>query len=719
MSIRIKVYAALLVLSLSPLLVAGMLARNNIAETRATLTESTRERITTIANDTRRHLVQKHAAILERDRALIEIDVRAAAEALRRLSSVGPPDEFVGKPFYTSEQFDDPADPPPGLRADPTMQRIAADGTRRPLMVSEQSPVFVVQPETDVDLLRVDASLLLALVPTMDAVREDAASLIRPATQYAAFDRSGLHMSWPGKGGYPAGYDPRDRAWYVSAVESDEATVWIPPVIDAPTGQVRITCAAAVYGDDGGLIGVTAADVMMRDIIAELDLPAAFREESSAMIVVNTPDIAENGDGPVIIANAAYDDLAGSRWDTPIELQSFNADGDGSGSRLARAMLQSDNGSMDLVLDDEPWVWTWERLSDGSTNVLVGISLAAADRAADEVAAEIGVTIDDTVRQNLGIGLGAMLALVVVGFFGSRSITRPISDLASTASAIADGDLDARAEVRSRDELGSLAESFNSMVPKLRDRLHVREALELAREVQQNLLPASAPVIPGFDVAARSVYCDETGGDYFDFFDLSDIAPGKHAVVVGDVTGHGIAAALLMTTARALLHARVTESDEMAGVIGRVNANLARDARSGQFMTLFYLLLDAETRHARWVSAGHDAAIVFDSGTGEFNEYPGHDIPLGIEGAWVFNEASEQLPARAIAVIGTDGIWEARSPDGEMYGKDRFRETIRRHAEHTSDEIADAILADVTAFRAGGDQADDITVVILKTNPNG
>ncbi len=730
MSIRAKLFVTLLVFSMLPMLIAGLLARGNVQSAREELTRETRERIEQIADDTRRHLVEKYAAILERDRALIEIDVRAVAEAMRRIDSVGPSAEALAAPVYTDDDFEGLGNPPPGIGPDPLMQRVAADGTRSDLLVSYDAPVLVPPAGIDIGSLRLEAALLQSLVPVMRSSRGSMEDLIRPSSQYAALDASGLHMSWPGKGGYPKDYDPRLRAWYQAAITSLEPVVWTPPVIDAPTGQVRLTCSAPVYRDSGELLGVAAADIALSDILKELTLPAVFRENSQAMIVRVSEDDA--GRPPLKLATADYDRFAGRQWDSPIVPEPFAADDPGDAIELGRRMIAAGQGSMRLDIGGAPWVWTWERLRDAQpsrvqTSVLVGIALEVADADAERVATSINATISSAVRQNLIVAGGVLLALVVVGFIGSRSITRPVRSLAETAQAIAEGDLDARASVDTGDELQTLAESFNSMVPKLQDRLRVRESLEIAREVQQNLLPAGAPNLPGIDIAALCVYSDETGGDYFDFLDIDTGNGGtpSHGVLVGDVTGHGIGAALLMTTARALIHARAPESDDLPAVLGKVNANLAHDSKSGQFMTLFYLLIAPDTggpRRVRWTSAGHDAAIVLDRDTGEFSELTGHDIPLGIDASWVYHADDAQLPERCVAVIGTDGIWEARDPSGEMFGKDRLRAVLAEHAEHadrTAEAIARAILEAVVRFRSGGPQTDDITLVVLRTGAPG
>ncbi|MBE9533778.1 MAG: HAMP domain-containing protein, partial [Proteobacteria bacterium] len=149
-----------------------------------------------------------------------------------------------------------------------------------------------------------------------------------------------------------------------------------------------------------------------------------------------------------------------------------------------------------------------------------------------------------------GIALFAVIVVVILtALWRSRSMTRPLQVMVDAVHQLAKGDFSARMNLVTGDERDLLAKAFNEMVPQLQDRMRMRRGLEMAQEVQQNLLPREIPDLPGLDIAATAVYCYETGGDYFDFFPCGEDCEGL-GVVVGDVTGHGVAAALLMTTAR-------------------------------------------------------------------------------------------------------------------------------------------------------------------------
>jgi sigma-B regulation protein RsbU (phosphoserine phosphatase) len=211
--------------------------------------------------------------------------------------------------------------------------------------------------------------------------------------------------------------------------------------------------------------------------------------------------------------------------------------------------------------------------------------------------------------------LSLTMFLVVIGISASLVLSRqfalsivdPIKDIEKAMIRVENGDLTASVLVRSNDELGAMAENFNKMVEVLRERSRIQQSLNMAMEVQQNLLPKALPRIRGIDMAGACSYCDETGGDYFDIFmpDLS--SPDRFSIVVGDVSDHGVPSALVMTTARALLRMRSSMSGSTAQVVSDVNRQLSRDVEdSGQFMTLFYSELDRASLQLRWVNAGHD-----------------------------------------------------------------------------------------------------------------
>jgi PAS domain S-box-containing protein len=243
-----------------------------------------------------------------------------------------------------------------------------------------------------------------------------------------------------------------------------------------------------------------------------------------------------------------------------------------------------------------------------------------------------------------------------------------------------------------------------------------KKSLTLAGEIQKSLLPQHDLRIQGLDIAGRTAACDEIGGDYFDFLQEQECPNNHIAAVVGDVTGHGVDAALLMTTARAFLRMRASQCGGISQIITEMNRHLAMDfENTGRFMTLFYVSIDPQNRYLEWVRAGHDPAIIYDSVSDTFEELTGTGLALGVDENYIYEEYHKTGLARGqIIALGTDGIWESFNSAGQMFGKERFRKIIRKNAGLTASEIIDAVYRDVNTHARGLKPADDITLVIIK-----
>lgn len=245
-----------------------------------------------------------------------------------------------------------------------------------------------------------------------------------------------------------------------------------------------------------------------------------------------------------------------------------------------------------------------------------------------------------------------------------------------------------------------------------------KKALVLAGEVQKSLLPQEKPIVNGLDIAGRNVSCDEIGGDYFDFLWRQNSRQGSVGIVVGDISGHGVDSALLMTTARAFLRMRAAQSGSISEIISEMNNHLASDVHgTGKFMTLFYLNINSEQQDLKWVRAGHDPALVYTPNKDEFEELKGAGVALGVIDDFEYSEHHKKgLINGQIIAIGTDGIWEAFNGDGQMFGKKRLCEIIQRHAKSSAEDILGAVYSELHTFMGGTKSADDITLVIIKVD---
>jgi sigma-B regulation protein RsbU (phosphoserine phosphatase) len=250
------------------------------------------------------------------------------------------------------------------------------------------------------------------------------------------------------------------------------------------------------------------------------------------------------------------------------------------------------------------------------------------------------------------------------------------------------------------------------------DMTEQKKTLALASEVQKSLLPQEKPRVKGLDIAGKNVSCDEIGGDYFDFLWQRDSQKGPFSVVVGDISGHGVDSALLMTTARAFLRMRASQPGTISEIITAMNRHLTRDVlESGMFMTLFYLAIDPINRNLEWVRAGHDPAILYDPSRDQFEEFKGKGVALGVDETFDYKENGwSGLANGQIIAIGTDGIWEAVNKEGKMFGKDRLRSIIRSNANTGASDILTAVYNELSRYTQGQRSEDDITLVVIKVD---
>lgn len=241
-------------------------------------------------------------------------------------------------------------------------------------------------------------------------------------------------------------------------------------------------------------------------------------------------------------------------------------------------------------------------------------------------------------------------------------------------------------------------------------------ALEVAEEVQQNLLPKSIPVIKGLDIAAKSIYCNKTGGDFYDFLKISQTSAGILHAVVGDVSGHGIAAGLLMTTARALIRSRSAQPGTLSEIVTDVNRDLTLDIyETGRFTTLLYLMVDSQNHLTKWVRAGHDAALLYDPASDHFEELYGSGLALGWDENYQYEENQRTgLTRGQIIFMGTDGIWETFDINNKPFGKKPLKDIIRHNAAASPDDIMNKILEALANYRQGQEPEDDITLIVIK-----
>ena len=321
---------------------------------------------------------------------------------------------------------------------------------------------------------------------------------------------------------------------------------------------------------------------------------------------------------------------------------------------------------------------------------------------------------------------------IVVAFRVSKYLVGRLAELGRGADLIGEVNLKHRIAVEPRDEMGELAEHFNEMAAHLdvaQARLRrvnaeladlnmilsrtVEEELakvRLAGLIQRELLPSGAPQVPGYDLAGKSIPAQTVGGDYFDFVFIDD----RHlALCLGDVSGKGLPASLLMANLQASVRSHVLAHASVTECLRRTNILLCRSTNSRTFVTAFFSALDLDLHELRYANAGHNPPLLFRA-SGEPERLVSGGLVLGIMEEVKFEEATCRMESHDLLVIYSDGVTETVNAAGEEFGENGIIAVVNRTRARRAEEVLEAIV-DAT-FEFGGDQLqpDDITLIVLK-----
>lgn len=495
-------------------------------------------------------------------------------------------------------------------------------------------------------------------------------------------------------------YDPTKRPWWIGAVATDSPTYLSPYAwVNSDGSEVTLGLPFVQRVDDvaGNLVGVLSTEISLDDLS---DFLRSLRVGERGFVLVL--DAEDNLIATSLGASIATPELTALR-----ALDSENPRVAGAaGATIGRDAPQPGTLELESRVDGEPTLLRTSTYSAPGLDWRIVTAVPIAEL----------LTPVRTAQQRAMLATGAaVLATLLLGIGLGVLATRPISRLVADVKRIGDGELEHRVGAAASSELATLSEAINAMTVDLRDRVRLRESLQLAMEVQTNLLPDEPPTIAGLDISGHSTYCDETGGDYYDYLEIEGLDENSAALAIGDVMGHGVAAAMLMATARGILRSRCDEPGTLGDLLEHLNNLLVVDTGGERFMTMLLVKVNAKARTMAWASAGHDPAFLYDTASDEFADLEGGGIPLGIIGEQEYDEfVRPSLNNGDVLVLSTDGLWEARNEAKEMYGKDRLKDIIRSHATETADQIAAAIREDHATYCAEASQADDITFVVAK-----
>ena len=537
-------------------------------------------------------------------------------------------------------------------------------------------------------------------------------------------------------------YDYHSLDWYreiIDKVQTPYQIVWIKPYIDDTTEKMVITAGAGIFNLNGDLLGISIIDWKVEEVIREL---ATIKPTENSIVLMYDPE-HEN----IIVHTHTHSE----------KFPDIKA-ADSSTSRIPKTIKAASQ--------------TWQEEYD------VGISLyllddvlnVALSRAMNNgwflyVYSPINEIFMDTANRNrlftLTISLISIITLCIAYFLISKIILKPIKKLTTNIAQISLGNLDITTEVTSNDELGLLAQAFNKMTLDLKTSIeaYTREHIEkerigaelnIAAEIQLSMLPCNFPPFPErkeFDIYATMHPAKEVGGDFYDFFFVDD---DILAIVIADVAGKGVPAALYMVITKILIENNATSNKSLNDVFQAVNKSICDNNDTGMFVTAFMGYYYINTGKFVYVNAGHNPPLLlkfgirnsefgiqdFELGTAEGVPYktPNSELRtpnsstervfnfltskpnniLGWKKDVVFNEVELSLEPGDVIYLYTDGVTEAMNKDLELYSETRLYETINKYKDLPPKELLLALKNEIEIYSTDTEQADDITMLALK-----
>ncbi|WP_432734820.1 SpoIIE family protein phosphatase [Maridesulfovibrio sp. FT414] len=729
MKIRWKILIILLTFSLVPLFVLKTHGLNSLktlgsdlqAQTRMTLLERATESLSRQAKGT--------AAMINLEDRLYRTTLKSVqGEAEIRLTDddVAP---MQSKPYITTP---DGSEDPPALINNPAYKKRALMG--KGMNRKEQHTMAAIQRGDLIDL-PISLDHVSFWLPMGLSRKQAAQGISRLAPLLHAFQacwstlgdlvlwqevilENGLVVTYPAHDSFPRKYDARTHPWYTELKKSMEAG-WALPFPDAATRTLCYRLSAPLTDHDGKFIGA-ASLVIPVGAALNSSLIVGNNGRTETMMVSSRLDEKEHRNSLLVVGKVGDDPLQdtvhtmpGRFWLAPPEPEWLTEDTP-EFETLIEDVSKGDSGVLQMNFKGIPCLWTYSPINK-SLSLLLITPVRDFTAEADEAEQYVRESIANQYEGTSWIAIFVIAAIALVAYFASKSFSRPISKLSEAVIKVGNGDWDVRADFHSKDELGELAANFNNMVPQLREHSATQQALSLADEAQQSLFPQGPPVVDGADIGARCVFSEKTGGDYYDFLGCRTCGPKTFAASIGDVSGHGISAALLMTSARAYIRALTGQGIALVDIISRVNRLITKDcSKTGHFMTAFTFICSIEEKKINWIRAGHDPALLYTPAEDTFEELLGGGMALGVDENFLYMENVTTIKSGQILILYTDGIWEAHSPAGEIFGKDKLRRIICENCHKPAQDMVDLLLNEVQNHRKGLPLEDDCTAIIVK-----
>ncbi|MDR2108287.1 MAG: SpoIIE family protein phosphatase [Coriobacteriales bacterium] len=509
----------------------------------------------------------------------------------------------------------------------------------------------------------------------------------------------------------------RQRDWYLEALEKDGLYI-SDTYRDAFARGLNITMSMPVKDAQGNSVAVVAADINISDLDQIVSETTAGSRGYAVLLnssdIISAPDLNE---------------------DNQYDLEAFL--GDEAQSIIAQ--MQTDPNAVaqtHVATRDEDLFAVWAPVTSSGWELVILVPRTEITAPSAQLHAQITAMTDDAATSTrsqilwanaLLIIIAALLVLfaTLIARYVSRRITWPIRKLSKDVEAVASGELDYHADINTGDEIEELSHSFEDMTRRLKDYIaelnrttaekqRISTELNVAADIQASMLPNIFPPFPEKDEFAIFASMDaarEIGGDFYDFFFVEE---NRFVVVMADVSGKGVPAALFMVVAKTLIKSNAQLGLRPSEVFHIVNNLLTEGNDTNMFVTAFMAYLNLDDGSFTYVNAGHTPTLRSSAG-GEFVALPTDPgFVLGAIRDFEFLEQQGTLAPGDVLFLYTDGVTEATSPDLQMFSEARLLEVLNANRDRRMPELLGSVKRGIDVFAAGSEQADDITMLAFK-----
>ncbi len=528
--------------------------------------------------------------------------------------------------------------------------------------------------------------------------------------------QSGISYRYSRSNQFNPDYDPRARDWYIEAMNTPGTLVWLPTYLDS-YGNTCITAAMTYDDASGNRAGVVASDVALQDLI----------DDVMSMKVGDTGACFILDDNYNFIAHKDMDEAS---FDPDINNHFDNDD-------FIKALSGKTSGIVETVYEDENSYVAFSKLEETGWIFCASINTSEVTLPADHAKEQsdmMTATSQEEMQKRL-FDINKLfiiyfavigIILIMVSFAVSGTITRPMQALAKNVKAIGKGNFDIKIPVESGDEVGQLAERFNEMQDDLKtymedvkyataEKERIGTELNVATQIQASMLPSIFPVYSEkaeYKIYATMHPAKEVGGDFYDFFYVDE---DHLAMVVADVSGKGVPAALFMVIGKTLIKDHTKPDTDPSSIFEEVNSILCESNEGGMFITAYEAVIDLRTGEVRYANAGHEHPFIMHKGEDGKYVYEEMKIKAGFVLAgmedMVYKTGSFKMEPGDRLYQYTDGVTEATNADNELYGMKRLTDFLNNNMDKDPENLLPAIRADIDEFVAGAPQFDDITML--------